>query len=462
MTTATYLDVAAMQIQSWLGRSSDLGGRRGASAMLTAATSRQAWENDDLPAGAVWNDEAGDVDGVVSLIVDVDDVQALAQTCLARLRRELPAITLEAVWHQADSYVEAYAWMRTSAPCLASIPSMAELPLVAPCQQCHISPAEEGPVRIHGERAAVCGDCALRYQHAGTTSDLPPTLALALEGVLGKTPKDMASLAAVGRDGPGATTRVALIYADGNNVGAFIRKAASAGVAKREIAPAITKATLAAFRRAAAQTVVGDTVGVIPHIVGGDDLVVSVVASKAWPFLLTYLTAFSEELAKQIAGWSLPAGVTLPTVSAGIVFAHNSQPLSDCIELAEKAMGRAKALDGAAVHCLDLVQEAPELVDDVNRRSRTKAWLVGASSNIDLLAARPQSMRKTLQTHTRRAPDEADESARLALRATADAGKVDELKEYLEAEPFDLDAVRWLLQVAGDGPIRHTGSGATL
>jgi len=429
--------------------------------MLTGATSRQAWENHDLPAGASWNDEAGDIDGVVSLIVNADDVQAIARKCLARLRRELPAVILEAVWHQADSYVEAYEPMRTTLSRLASIPSMAELPLAAPCQQCHISPAQEGPVRIHGDRAAVCRDCALRYQHAGTTSDLPPTLALALEGVPGKTPKDMASLAAVGHDGPGATTRVALIYADGNNVGAFIRAAAKSKVSKKEIAPAITTATLAAFRRAATRSVVGDTGGVIPHIVGGDDLVVSVVASQAWPFLLTYLAAFSEELEQQTIGWSLPADVVLPTVSAGVVFSHASQPLSDCIELAEKAMGRAKALDGPAVHCLDLVQEAPELVDDVSRRSRTKAWLDGASANIDKLATRPQSMRKTLQTHTRHAPDETDESARLALRATADAGNVDELMEYLEAESFDLDAVRWLLQVAGDGPIRLAGSGAT-
>ncbi len=461
MTSQMYLDVFATRIQSWLGRSSDLRGRRGASAMLTSATSRGSWEGQNLPADASWNDEAGDIDGIVSLIVHTDDVQAIARKCLAQLRRQLPAVILEAVWHQADSYVEAYEPMRATPSRFASLPSMAEMPLAGPCRRCRISPAEGDRVKILDEMTAVCRDCALRYGYAGTTSSLPPTLALALEGVPGKTPHDMASLAKVGHDGPGAATRVALIYADGNNVGAFIRAAAKSKVSKKEIAPAITNATLAAFRRAATAAVVGDTGGVIPHIVGGDDLVVSVVASQAWPFLLTYLAAFSEELEQQTIGWSLPADVALPTVSAGVVFSHASQPLSDCIELAEKAMGRAKALDGPAVHCLDLVQEAPELVDDVSRRSRTKAWLDGASANIDKLAARPQSMRKTLQTHTRHAPDETDESARLALRATADAGNVDELMEYLEAESFDLDAVRWLLQVAGDGPIRHTGSGAT-
>lgn len=458
MTSQMYLDVAATRIQSWLGRSSDLRGRRGASAMLTSATSRESWESQGLSAGASWNDEAGDIDGVVSLIVNADDVQAIARICLARLRRQLPAVILEAVWHQADSYVEAYEPMRTTLSRLASVPSMAEMPLAGPCQRCRAAPAQGEQIEIFGEMTAVCRDCALRYGHAGTTSYLPPTLALALEGVPGKTPHDMASLAKVGHDGPGAATRVALIYADGNNVGAFIRAAAKSKVSKKEIAPAITNSTLASFRRAATAAVVGDTVGVIPHIVGGDDLVVSVVASRAWPFLLTYLGAFSEELVRETGDWQLPEVIALPTVSAGIVFAHASQPLSDCIELAEKAMGRAKALNGPAVHCLDLVQEAPELVDDVSRRSRTKAWLDGASANIDKLAARPQSMRKTLQTHTRRAPDE---SARLALRATADAGNVDELMEYLEAESFDLDAVRWLLQVAGDGPIRLAGSGAT-
>lgn len=450
MTSQMYLDVAAIRIQSWLGRSSDLRGRRGASAMLTSATSRGFWEGQNLPAGASWNDEAGDIDGVVSLIVPTGEVQDIARTCLATLRGMLPAVIFEAVWHQADSYVEAYEPMRTTPSPLASLPSMAEMPLAGPCQRCRISPAEGEQVTILENKTAVCRDCALRYGHAGSTSYLPPTLALALEGVPGTTPKDMASLAKVGHDGPGAATRVALIYADGNNVGAFIRAAARSQVSKKEIAPAITNSTLAAFRRAATGCVVGDTIGVIPHVVGGDDLVVSVVASQAWPFLLTYLAAFSEELGQHTKGWSLPADVAPPTVSAGVVFSHASQPLSDCIELAETAMRRAKVLDGPAVHCLDLVQETPESVNDPRTQSRTKVWLDGASSDIDLLAARPQSMRKTLQAHARRAPEEA---ARSALLATVNAGDVVELKPYLEAKEFDLDAVRWLLQVAGDRPV---------
>jgi hypothetical protein len=447
MTSQTYLDVAATQIQSWLGRSSDLRGRRGASTMLTAATSSQSWRR-DMPAGARWNDEAGDVDGVVSLIVEAGDVQVIARMCLSRLRRALPAVTLEAVWHQADTYIGAYASMLTSTSRLLSTPQVAELPLAGPCQQCAISPAEGEPVRILDKRKAICRDCTLRYQHAGTTTDLPPTHALALRGVSGKIPLDMKSLAKVGHAGSGAATRVALIYADGNNVGAFIRAAARSGVPKQQIAPAITESTLAAFRQAATCAVVGDTVGVIPHIVGGDDMVVSVVASHAWPFLLTYLTAFSDELGQQTANWSLAAGVALPTVSAGIIFAHSGEPLSDCIELAEKAMGRAKTLAGPAVDCLDLVQQAPESIDDASREPRTKAWLDNASQTIDALATRPQSLRKTLEAHTRRT----DGTAMSALLTTVDNGNIVELKQDHEGKPFDLDAVRWLLQVSGDRP----------
>lgn len=64
-----YLDVAAVRIQDWLGRTPDLKFRRGASVLLSEATAPDAWKG-RLPAGAAWNDEAGNVDGVVSLVVD--------------------------------------------------------------------------------------------------------------------------------------------------------------------------------------------------------------------------------------------------------------------------------------------------------------------------------------------------------------------------------------------------------
>ena len=63
-----YLDVSAVRIQDWLTRTPDLKFRRGASVLLTEATARDVWEK-QMPPGMRWNDEAGELDGVVALVV---------------------------------------------------------------------------------------------------------------------------------------------------------------------------------------------------------------------------------------------------------------------------------------------------------------------------------------------------------------------------------------------------------
>ena len=63
-----YIDIGAVRIQEWLARTPALALRRGASAALSEITSRGSVEG-LLPDGVRWNGEAGDVDGVVNLML---------------------------------------------------------------------------------------------------------------------------------------------------------------------------------------------------------------------------------------------------------------------------------------------------------------------------------------------------------------------------------------------------------
>jgi hypothetical protein len=87
-----YLDVSAVRIQEWLARTPDLKYRRGASVLLTEATAREAWEASP-PAGTAWNDEAGDVGGVVSLVISGDvaeaDVRVRAAAAASQVARSM-------------------------------------------------------------------------------------------------------------------------------------------------------------------------------------------------------------------------------------------------------------------------------------------------------------------------------------------------------------------------------------
>src|SRR6185437_9975847 len=84
--TRHYVDISAVRIQQWLSRTPDLRFRRGASVLLSRATSEESWES-RLPAGTKWNDEAGSVDGVVSLKYDPTSTDAAPAKVLADAAR---------------------------------------------------------------------------------------------------------------------------------------------------------------------------------------------------------------------------------------------------------------------------------------------------------------------------------------------------------------------------------------
>jgi len=117
-----YLEVSAVRIQDWLARTPDLKFRRGASVLLTEATTRDVWEK-EMPTGVRWNDEAGELDGVVALVVkdsvaDTDTtscLEAAAHLVALRMRAEMPCCPVQAVTGTGDSYAAAFEGMERAA-----------------------------------------------------------------------------------------------------------------------------------------------------------------------------------------------------------------------------------------------------------------------------------------------------------------------------------------------------------
>ena len=89
-----YLDISAVRIQEWLARTPDLKFRRGASIMLSEETAREAWPPARLPAGTRWNTEAGDLDGVISLVAEEPaDKDVAGSVAAARLATAAAEVT---------------------------------------------------------------------------------------------------------------------------------------------------------------------------------------------------------------------------------------------------------------------------------------------------------------------------------------------------------------------------------
>lgn len=426
-----YLDVSAVRIQEWLGRTPDLKFRRGASVLLSEATGREAWPDSRLPAGTRWNSEAGDLDGVVSLVVDDAVAEAGIKACLASaarevataLRRELPQCPVQAVTGAGDSYASAFAQIeraRRSGDLLVdSTPASAELILAQPCDQCRAAPAEHASVMIVGSEVGsekgqdLCRDCFARVEPAGgTKGDREPRSprperrlkrALADAGMAVDFPDDFRHLAELARHRKDdAATQLGLICADGNRVGAFLTEAAAYArehgrPAKSDIVPALNSAVITALADAVSDCFAGyERPPVLAHLAGGDDLMVSVPAQDAWRFLLVLLPAFSRRLAGA-ADWPGPVLERLPSMSAGLVFHHLTNPFHDVARLAQEQLGQAKkAASGRqeSVAFLDLTADGGDV--PAGRRPLMLADLGKEAGQLAAVAAVPTSHRETV------------------------------------------------------------------
>ncbi len=387
--TSTYLDISVEGIQRYLGRTPDLKGRRGASAWLSEATDRKRLADWLVTTPGLGdhnvqvNHEAGEADGKVPLKLPTTvDAREVARMVLADLRTRLPAARMRAVWSDGASYVEAYQG-QSSAPdssMLTYRPAPGDFPPLETCGRCRIDPAVTDPVRFQDEEPKrLCADCHARYVECyrlpGLREGAVPVgaerrLLEALELDHSHVVQTFDDLAGLGEP-DGNRNHLATVAADGNGIGALFGQVAKLedATAKAEVSAAVSAATRQALQ--AATRAVSDGPGtapampVIPHVVGGDDLLVSVVADRAWLFVTTYLDEFGRRLgAVPALAPHLRDGGPPPSTSAGIVFAHATFPFRQAVELSEKLLRKAKddhLGDTAAVSWVDVTKEGHQV-----------------------------------------------------------------------------------------------------
>jgi hypothetical protein len=315
------------------------------------------------------------------------------------------------VWASADSYLEAFPKMAAQRrhPMVA-LPPMADFPLGATCGECRVDIRTAGGVR--------CADCQARFaagrRIAPRAADDGDDDASENEWVLLKTVNDtlgtrlrparhLGDLARLGEPDSNRN-HLATIAMDGNGIGGFFAALATVGDAdlKRQISPAISAATRNALYAATADIVRtrDRTAPVVPHVLGGDDVVVSVVADRAWAFVRGFLAAFDRALADATKAMQLPANARerIPTMSAGLVFGHHKFPYARAIQLAEQMMRRAKHhAQGAepAICWVDVTTDGEEL--PTWRRAFTMRELTAQEAALASIVALGNTSRQVLQ-----------------------------------------------------------------
>ncbi|MFJ4010346.1 Cas10/Cmr2 second palm domain-containing protein [Streptomyces sp. NPDC090026] len=397
MTEAyVYVDFGAVRIQQYLTRTPGLRGHRAASNSLARATADASIEG--LLGGlAEVNPEAGKADGVVSVrfpaagTADRSEreqrVRQVQDGVFAHLRKALPGAEFASVWGEGESYLAVHA--QVLQPKLRTgrvrhdLPPVAEFPLAVPCRMCHTDPAA-GSEPVPEGRLALCLDCSMRnVSRRETVTDPRSPEGQLLEDIgLKPAPEDFASLAALGTAATGRN-HLATVAVDGNAFGAFFTALADEG--SREVELSKAKGTVSEALSAATRTALADAaldlslameverLCLVPHVVGGDDVLVSLPAEQAWRFTLTFLQEFEHRVSEATADTldtlnRLRTGRGLdeleaPTASAGVVFAHASHPLNLLVESAGQRLSEAKRAYGgrrASVQWLDITADGPE------------------------------------------------------------------------------------------------------
>lgn len=175
---------------------------------------------------------------------------------------------------------------------------------------------------------------------------------------------DLARVPALKRpDGPGGQAdageirrrtyednHTALVFADANGLGgifaALRRRAADSGEAMKQLkslSAGLKQATWEALVSATKQvTGPGDErLPVIAHLLGGDDLLVSLPATRTWPFVRALMTGLQTEFEKRVYPY-VPDGFTRPSVSAAVVVSRAVFPFGLQVDLSERLLKEAK------------------------------------------------------------------------------------------------------------------------
>lgn len=441
----TYATVGVQRIQTYLARSRHLWGRRGASEELVRLTtlpgnSQQTGIPDDELAvkrvldnnpGVQLNPEGLDIDGVVSLRSAPDALEQQvdqAADALARaIREQLPGVTVTTSRVTSDANYAELSLERDSWDYRKTwYPLATEFPAVRLCDECRMDPASVTCPEHDKKVLRLCNDCASRHggndrwrrnldkhiRPAGAAKSYPSRFTA--EGWLLRElrscpgheklgfSEDFEALGQVGpMNGDGELRRrthegnhVALIFADGNGMGALfnrlLKDAAKNGgdgdstkhvrcISKR-IKQATADALLTATK--AVMTATESICPVVPHINGGDDVLVSVTAPRAWAFLQEFLAALrtSFEALEMECGHGL-------SMSASMAISKAEYPFPNQVELAETLMRRAKSAvhgQGWNIAWLDITHDGlapdthrPWLLDELADRTDAITCLRG-------------------------------------------------------------------------------------
>jgi hypothetical protein len=188
---------------------------------------------------------------------------------------------------------------------------------------------------------------------------------------------------------------------------------------KQHISPEISAATRSTLI-SAAQAVTQESdhrLAVIPHVLGGDDVVVSVTADRAWQFTLAFLEGFSAAITAAAGRLELPGELQqrLPSMSAGVVFAHAKFPYARAVYLAADVLRRAKRdTQGAepAIGWLDVTADGEAL--PAWRITQTVAALRRQGGDIAALGTISRSGRQALARLLARGIEEESRAAALS------------------------------------------------
>lgn len=410
----TYVSVALGRIQSHLSRSRHLWGRRGASEEIIRLTmmpqtahelglSREPLVCEVLAWSGVYiNPEGADIDGVISLKADDETTGRDAGFHLARqMKRRLPACTVTVQWATAAPG-ESYATLLSLATAdrwqsVTFQPASYEFPLVRTCDECRVSPASHLPERRFPDATSLelCEDCFVRLEHAERRT---PTVAdwtvvnrtrsypnrfcsewWLLDRLNRSRPageqlrgsKDLGELGELIRPVVEGHTRThrdnhtALVAADGNGLGAIFDalRVQAAAQGSTDVLVAMSQAIKQALSEAvevATRAILSDEDRICPavvHIMGGDDLLVSLPGERCWEFLGSLLNSFRGLTPAP------PDGLSSATMSAGMVICRAEIPIGNQVTIANHLLAEAKrhvAGEGWSFAWLDLTQDGPD------------------------------------------------------------------------------------------------------
>ena len=401
---STYLNISQRHIQAYLNRTPEkLRLRRGASHAICHDELRESIEGflcDNK--GVKFVDEAGKVDGEISLVVDQGvDVDAVGKELVSGyLRPHLPAAVFEAVHGKGSSYVDAYnEEMRpkqNSGETSIFRPPLYDLPTIERCNWCNLDPGTRLVSEPTDPRKEflVCSDCRSRSElalsHRAEDRVLETEYAR-MERCL--TFGDLAHLD-LRPEGLGAKPRLATVYADGNNISSYMGRILNDDRLK-DVCKDLNEATELALN-CGISSLLEERPGckrlpAIVHIVGGDDVLITVPGSGGWTFARRFLEAFTDLLETERL-----------TASAGLVFHHYTLPFDIVTGLASGLLKAAKSFTkggAASVAWQDTTQDGSTLIAD--GRTGRRCWklcdLEEKKDLLDQLARMPRSSYQTLR-----------------------------------------------------------------